>query len=76
MNRTCPTHGLELARTSVTDSRGKTTVFLRCPFRKNVAQFQGGNPVPVSIFTETCLFSRSIKLYSAGGKRVAARRKP
>jgi len=29
--KTCPEHGKELVRTSLADSRGKVTIFLRCP---------------------------------------------
>lgn len=70
MSRLCSIHGLELVKANVTDSRGKTTVFLRCPLG-----FQPDRPMSERALSARCSYMRPIKLYK-DGKRIAARKKP
>jgi hypothetical protein len=70
MSKQCSIHGLELVKASVTDSRGKTTVFLRCPFG-----FQPDRPMSERTFVQRCMYMRPLKLYR-DGKRIASRKKP
>jgi hypothetical protein len=62
----CPHHGLELKPATVTDSRGKSTRFLRCPFG-----FTPGVPIEHRALGERCTYARPIKLYSPEGKRIS-----
>lgn len=65
----CPYHDRELVQATVTDSRGKVTTFLRCPF-KIVPEPEHGY-LPGGLF---CSFKRPLKLYSPTGERRAARK--